>query len=127
MALPEKRTAFGRCAALDFLRSRCRKGALILVRSCRERLVNFRVYVNLGYTLCRRTDHMVSKEAFLRSMVDAAREICWRIVGKWEADRSGGMKAPSTRVGWLSGIGVIGMIVSSLAYACKEADGVVSV
>lgn len=79
--------------------------------------------MNLGYTLWRSTAHMVSKVAFLRSIVDAVRLICLRKVGMWVSERSGGMKAPRTLVGTLRGIGVMGIGVASIENAWRDGVG----
>ncbi len=82
MELPEKRIAFGRWEAFALVRIRSRKGPLSLSRSCKDALVNFRRYVNLGKTLCRSTDHMVLRVAFFLAMVYLTRAICCLIVGR---------------------------------------------
>ena len=64
LAFAENRSAFGRWVAWDFLRSRSRRPALIEVRSHMERLVNFSIYVNLGYMHCLSICHIVGKVAF---------------------------------------------------------------
>ena len=64
VAFAEKRSAFGRWVAWDFLRMRSRRLAHMVVRSYMDRLVNFSIYVNLGYMHCFSICHIVGKLAF---------------------------------------------------------------
>ena len=104
---------------MAFRRIRSRRGPLRRLRSCIERLVNFKMYVNLGYTLVLSTDHMVSRDALLRPIVSLILLIWSLTLLRWLVDRSGAMKAPRTLVGVLSGIGGIEMFAPSMARACR--------
>ena len=109
--------------AWDFFRIRSRRPALIVLRSYMDKLVNFSIYVNLGYMHCFSICHIVVNVAFFFVMAYRSREISDFTSLEIVEELSGERKAPRTRVGDDRGIGAIVVFVPSVEKAVRVDEG----